>query len=124
VTSPVRLFASTLYAEAHLEPGQAITLPEADERAVYAAEGELRAREDVIPEHAMAVFGPERGVVLTATTRSRIAIIGGENIGHRHIEWNFVSSRKERIEQAKRDWKEGRFPKVPGDELEFIPLPE
>lgn len=124
VTSPVKVFAKTLYAEAHLEPGQAITLPEAEERAVYAAEGELRARDDVIPEHAMAVFGPGKGIVLTATTRSRIAIIGGENIGHRHIEWNFVSSRQERIEQAKRDWREGRFPKVPGDELEFIPLPE
>jgi len=124
VTSPVKVFARTLYAEAHLEAGQAITLPEADERGVYTAEGQLRARDDVIPEHAMAVFGPGEGIVLTATTRSRIAIIGGENIGQRHIEWNFVSSRKERIEQAKRDWKEGRFPKVPGDELEFIPLPE
>src|SRR5262245_6696724 len=124
VTSPVKPFGRTLYAEAHLEPGQAITLPEAEERGVFVAEGQLRAREDVIPEHAMAVFGPDEGIVLTATTRSRIAIIGGENIGHRHIEWNFVSSRKERIEQAKRDWKSGRFPKVPGDEFESIPLPE
>jgi redox-sensitive bicupin YhaK (pirin superfamily) len=55
---------------------------------------------------------------------SRIAIIGGEKMGRRYIEWNFVSSRQERIEQAKQDWKAGRFPKVPGDEDEFIPLPE
>jgi redox-sensitive bicupin YhaK (pirin superfamily) len=124
VTSPVKVFARTLYAEAHLQPGQAITLPEAEERAVYVAAGELRARDDVIAEHAMAVFGPGNGIVLTAAAPSRIAIIGGENVGHRHIEWNFVSSRKERIEQAKRDWKEARFPTVPGDEVEFIPLPE
>ena len=72
----------------------------------------------------MAVFIAAAGVVLEATAPSRIAIIGGEHLGERFIEWNFVSSRKARIEQAKRDWKAGRFPKVPGDEIEFIPLPE
>lgn len=51
-------------------------------------------------------------------------LIGGKRLGERLVDWNFVSSRRERIEQAKRDWRAGRFPKVPGDELEFIPLPE
>lgn len=124
VTSPVKVFAETLYVEAHLHAGQTLALPAAPERAVYVAQGGLKARDTVIPEHAMAVFSDVAGVVLEATAESRIAIIGGEPLGKRFIDWNFVSSRKERIEQARRDWKEGRFPKVPGDAIEFIPLPE
>ena len=124
VTSPVRAFADTLYVEAHLQAGQRIALPSADERAVYVAQGSLKVRETAIGEHAMAVFAKVAGVVLEATSESRIAIIGGAQLGQRFIEWNFVSSRRERIEQAKRDWREGRFAKVPGDDIEFIPLPE
>ena len=124
VSSPVRVFAETLYVEAHLRPGQSIVLPAAEERAVYVAGGALKARGPVIPEHAMAVFANLPGVVLEASADSRIAIIGGERMGRRFIDWNFVSSRKERIEQAREDWKAGRFPKVVGDETEFIPLPE
>lgn len=124
ITSPVRTFADTLYVEATLQPGQTIALPDAEERAVYVAQGSLQVRGTIIPEHAMAIFTDAAGVVLEATEESRIAIIGGEHLGERFIEWNFASSRKERIEQAKRDWKQGRFPKVPGDDIEFIPLPE
>ncbi len=124
VTSQVRIFASTLYVEANLHAGQTIALPDAEERAVYVAQGSLKAQGTTIPEHSMAIFTDAVGVVLEATEESRIAIIGGARVGERFIEWNFVSSRKERIEQAKRDWKQGRFPKVPGDEIEFIPLPE
>lgn len=124
VTSPVKMFAETLYVEAHLQAGQSIVLPDAEERAVYVASGSLQARDMTIPEHSMGVFDSTAGVVLEAVRESRIAIIGGEKLGKRHIEWNFVSSRKERIEQAKEDWKAGRFPKVPGDEKEFIPFPD
>ena len=124
VTSPVKVFADTLYVEAHLQAGQSLALPNAEERAVYVAQGSLKARSTTIFEHSMAVIADVAGVVLEATEESRIAIIGGEHLGDRFIEWNFVSSRKERIEQAKRDWQTGRFPKVPGDEIEFIPLPE
>lgn len=124
VTSPVKTFADTLYLEASLRPGETLALPDADERAVYVAEGSLKARGTEIPEHSMAVLSSSTGVVIEATAESRIAIIGGEHLGQRFIEWNFVSSRKERIEQAKGDWQAGRFPKVPGDEDEFIPLPE
>ncbi|PMR66996.1 pirin family protein [Halomonas heilongjiangensis] len=124
VTSPVKTFAETLYVEAHLQPGQTLTLPDAEDRAVYVAKGEVQARDSVIPEYAMAVFGQETGITLEAVRESRIAIIGGEALGERFVEWNFVSSRQERIEQAKRDWKSGAFPKVPGDESEYIPLPE
>jgi len=123
VTSPVKTFAETLYVEARLQPGQTLLLPDAEERAVYVASGSLRARDDVIPEHALAVFSPEKSVVLEAVSESRIGIIGGERMSPRFIEWNFVSSRKARIEQAKADWQAQRFPKVPGDEEEFIPLP-
>lgn len=124
LTSPVRTFAETLYVEAELEAGQRITLPDAEERAVYVASGQMTARDTELDAHSMAVFSAEPSVVLEAAQPSRIAIIGGERLGPRFMEWNFVSSRRERVEQAKADWKAGRFPKVPGDEEEFIPLPE
>jgi hypothetical protein len=123
VTSPVKTFADTLYVEAHLQAGQYIALPDAEERAVYVVRGGIAAAGTAIPEHAMAVFAAREGIVLKAGSATRIAIIGGAPPGERHIDWNFVSSRKARIEQARRDWREGRFPKVPGDMEEFIPLP-
>lgn len=125
VASPVKTYAETLYAEARLEAGQRLALPAAAERAVYLASGSASAGGTRIPEHALAVVAAGAGeVVVEATAPSRLAVIGGETLGKRHIEWNFVSSRRERIEQAKADWRAGRFPKVPGDEEEFIPLPE
>jgi redox-sensitive bicupin YhaK (pirin superfamily) len=124
VTSPVKVFAETLYVEAHLQAGRAIALPDAEERAVYVANGALKARGTPIPEHSMAVLSRAEGVILEATEEARIVIVGGERLGRRYMDWNFVSSRKARIEKAKQDWKAGRFPKVPGDEKEFIPLPE
>ncbi|WP_298447101.1 pirin family protein [uncultured Marinobacter sp.] len=123
-TSPVKVFADTLYVEAHLKAGQSISVPEADERAVYVAAGELRAGDTTIPEFAMAVLSDKPGLELTATHDARIAIVGGEHLGKRYMEWNFVSSRRDRIEQAKAEWKAQAFPKVVGDDEEFIPLPE
>lgn len=123
-TSPVKVFADTLYVEAHLRAGQRIQVPAAEERAVYVAEGELTTGETRINEHAMAVFSDAPDIELTAARDSRIAIVGGQHLGKRYIEWNFVSSRRERIEQAKTDWKTQTFPKVAGDENEFIQLPE
>ncbi len=73
----------------------------------------------------MLVFARGADVVLRATDDARIVLIGGTPIdGERHIWWNYVSSSKARIEQAKHDWREGRFPRIPGDDVEFIPLPE
>ena len=70
-------------------------------------------------------FKPGDRISILGLTNARLMIFGGEPMdGPRHIWWNFVSSRKERIEQAKADWKAGHFQKVPGDEIEFIPLPE
>ena len=123
VESPVKTYAQTLYVEAHLQQGQSIALPDADERAVYVVSGSLAAQGASLPQHSMAVLSGEKNIELSATEEARIAIIGGEPLGQRYIDWNFVSSRKERIEAAKEDWKGGRFPRVPGDEEEFIPLP-
>lgn len=122
--SPVRTFSDTLYVEAHLEPGQSLTLPDAAERAVYVASGKLCTGGSDLPAHTMAVFADTPGITITARAPSRVAIIGGEPFDSRFIEWNFVSSRKERIDQAKADWRTGRFPTVPGDDKEFIPLPD
>lgn len=123
VTSPVRLFSDTLYAEAHLQPGQTLMLPEAEERGLYVASGALQAHGTELPRYSMTLFNQQAGISVKAITESRIAVIGGAPLGQRFIEWNFVSSRKSRIEQAKQDWAARRFPPVPGDELEFIPLP-
>ena len=73
----------------------------------------------------MLVFSKDATALLRAERPTRVILLGGAPLeGKRYIHWNFVSSSRERLEQAKRDWKEGRFPKVPGDDLEFIPLPE
>lgn len=123
VTSPVKVFAQTLYVEAELQAGQSLVLPDAPQRAVYVAQGQVRVGNTDVGQHAMAVLRSD-SVTVNAQVASRVAVIGGEPLGHRFLEWNFVSSRKERIEQAKQDWVGGRFPKVPGDETEFIPLPQ
>ena len=123
-TSPVATFAETLYIEADLKKGQALPLPAAQERAVYVAKGSLQVQDSAIPEHSMAIFGRAADLSILATEDARIALIGGETFDKRYIEWNFVSSRKERIEQAKTAWRQQLFPKVPGDEVEFIPLPK
>lgn len=122
-TSPVKTFSETLYVEATLDQGAELVAPQAPECAVYVAGGEVEVDGVILERYNMAVLKTDREVTVKATEDSRIAFIGGENLGKRYIEWNFVSSSKERIEKAKDDWREGRFPKVPGDEEEFIPLP-
>lgn len=122
VTSPVRSFSDALYLEATLQAGQCLTLPDAQERGLYVVEGELYLQQDVLAAGTMAVLAPHQTVQITATRPSRIALIGGSPVGRRYIEWNFVSSRRERIEQAKAEWRAQRFALVPGDD-EFIPLP-
>jgi redox-sensitive bicupin YhaK (pirin superfamily) len=122
--SPVKTFATTLYIEANLQAGDRLTLPMAEERAVYIASGGLRIGDSEIAEHSLVVLKQETDIQVSATQDSRIAVIGGEKMARRFIDWNFVSSRKERIEQARDDWREGRFPKVIGDENEIIPLPD
>jgi len=124
LTSPVLTYAETLYVEAHLQAGQTLALPNSEERAIYVAKGSLKIKDSIIPEFAMVILSAADGVVIEAAEESRIALIGGEKMAKRYIEWNFISSRKERIEQAKQDWRAGNFPTVVGDEEEFIPYPD
>ncbi|MEO3679063.1 pirin family protein [Rheinheimera sp. FR7-31] len=123
VRSPVKTFANTLYVEAQLKAGQSLVLPDAPERALYLVSGSVSAKDTELTPHCMAVFNDTPKVSVRANTDSRLAIIGGDNVGPRFINWNFISSRKERIEQARQDWAAGRFAKVVDDEEEFIPLP-
>jgi len=124
LTSPVKTFAETLYIEADLKAGQSLELPVAEERGLYVAKGQVTTAGTAIDEFTLAVLNDKPAIVIEARIDSRVALVGGEALSERFIEWNFVSSRKERIEQAKADWKAGRFDKVPGDDEEFIPLPE
>ena len=124
VTSPVKTVSDTLYVEAQLEPGQSVEIPQAEELAVYVVEGSVAVNEEFVDAGQFAVLVSGATGKVTAESQSRIMFVGGDALeGERTIWWNLVSSSKERIEQAKLDWKEGRFDKVPG-ETDFIPLPE
>jgi len=123
LSSPVKTFAETLYVEANLKAGQRLTLPMCEERAIYLAKGEVSSNGSVVEEFTMAILSQEGEFTVEATSDARLAFIGGEKLSERFIDWNFVSSNKERIKQAREDWKAGRFGKVSEDDEEFIPLP-
>ena len=123
LTSPVKTFAQTLYIEANLKAGQLLAIPEADERAIYLINGSVSINNLLLDSFSMAILEAQSAISLRAETDSRVVIIGGETLSERFIEWNFVSSDRARIEQAKRDWQDGRFAKVPGEDQESIPLP-
>ena len=125
-TSPVKFPWDTLYAEAILSPGAILPLdPDYDERAIYIVSGRIDIAGDEFGAGQLLIFKPGDRISILGIDQSRLMIVGGEPMdGPRHIWWNFVSSSKERIEQAKEEWKAGRFDTVPGDEAEFIPLPE
>ena len=126
IRSPVETFSDTIYADVWLEPGAALPLdPAHEERAIYVVSGAVTIGSDRSPSGQLLVLRPDTISVRNAADETaRLVLIGGETIdGPRHIWWNFVSSRLDRIEQAKADWKAGRFDTVPGDAEEFIPLP-
>jgi redox-sensitive bicupin YhaK (pirin superfamily) len=113
------------YLHTVLEPGARFELPaQPPERAAYVVEGSVEV--DGVEVHAgrLAVFAPRQPAVLRALTRATVMSLGGEPVGPRFIEWNFVSSSKERIEQAKADWRAGRIKLPDLDDREFVPLPE
>ncbi|WP_018426799.1 pirin family protein [Hoeflea sp. 108] len=124
--SPVRQASDTLYADIKLAPGAKIKIPaDAEERAIYTLGGELDILGDRFPIERLLVFRPGDEIVVSSETGAHFMLFGGASLGtRRYIWWNFVSSSRERIEQAKNEWKTGRFDIVPGDEEEFIPLPE
>lgn len=125
-TSPITTASDMFYADAVLQPGAKVPLPaDHEDRAIYVAEGEIEIAGDRYESGRLLVFRPGDEITATATQASRILLLGGEPMeGPRYIWWNFVSSSKERIEQAKEDWRQMRFDTVPGDAEEFIPLPE
>ncbi len=125
-TAPTTCHAETIYADILLSAGGAIPIDaEADERAVMLVDGDGAIDGVPLEKYLLYVIAPGAKVSLSSQAGGRAMLLGGEAFPtERHVWWNFVSSSKERIEQAKADWQEGRFPVVPGDSDEYIPLPD
>jgi redox-sensitive bicupin YhaK (pirin superfamily) len=123
--SPVSTPMAMIYADVQLATGAAIPFdPTYEERGIYTVAGEIEIAGDRFGPGQLLVFRPGDRITIRAASPARLMLLGGEPMdGPRHIWWNFVSSRPERIEQAKADWKAAHFDSVPG-ETEFIPLPE
>jgi redox-sensitive bicupin YhaK (pirin superfamily) len=124
-TSPVGRLSEWLYAEVVIEAGASAPLdPDQEERAIYVVEGEIDIADEKFEGPRLLIFRSGDRITVRAMRRTRLMFLGGTALeGPRYIWWNFVSSRRERIEQAKEDWRTGKFRAVPG-EREFIPLPE
>ncbi len=125
LASPVHTESETFYADLLLQQGFQLAIPaHIEERAIYVIEGSVKLAGEVFDAGTMIVLKPGSEMMISAKSNSHCVILGGAPLpGQRHLYWNFVSSRKERIEQAKDDWRAGRFAKITGDD-EFIPLPE
>ena len=124
--SPVATLMDTLFADVTLTAGTKIPFDAAvEERAVYLLSGEVEIAGERFGAGRLLIFRPGDAITITAPSDAHLVLLGGAAMdGPRHIWWNFVSSRKERIEQAKAEWKSGRFALIPGDDKEFIPLPD
>ena len=123
ISSPVTTQSETLYVEVILEPGRSVEIPEAEELAVYVVEGSVAVNDQFVEAGVLAVLEQRAKGTVTAESVARIMFVGGDALdGERYIWWNFVSSSRARIEQAKQDWRERRFDSVPG-ESDFVPLP-
>ena len=109
-----------------LEAGASVPIDaDADERAVLLVEGAAHLDGQPLEKFALTILAPGQPMTLTATAPARLMLLGGEAFTTpRHVWWNFVSSSRDRINQAKEDWKAGNFPKVPNDDKEWIPIPE
>jgi len=127
LASPVKVFSPIFYADARFAPGGALRYGvDHEERALFVIEGEVQTSEvEVHGPGALLALEKDEEVTLYASAPARVMLLGGAKLdGERHIWWNFVSSSKDRIERAKQEWKEGKFGLIPGDDKEFIPLPE
>jgi redox-sensitive bicupin YhaK (pirin superfamily) len=125
-SAPVTCHSHTIYADIHLGPNGAMPIdPEAEERGLYVAEGEAALDGLPLDPGTLYVLRPGISATLRSGRGGHVMLCGGAPLdGPRHVFWNFVSSRRERIDQAKEDWKAGRFTLPPDDHDEFIPLPE
>ena len=123
--SPVSFPGDSMYVDLRMSENSAAQFPKGqEERAIFSAQGAIEIDGILYPESELLVLAPGRDVRVVAPHGARVLLFGGEPLdGPRHLWWNFVSSSKERIEQAKIDWLGGRFSQVPGDD-EFIPLPK
>jgi hypothetical protein len=121
--SPVKRFASSLYAEVKLKAGASLQLPAIPEIAVYVVSGTVTLKDEKLERHQMSVIDNPSSGLLAAVNDSHIIVIGGVPVGERFIWWNFVSNNRQRIQQAKQQWQRQEFEPVP-EETEFIPLPD
>lgn len=127
LTSPVKVFSPIFYADARFAPGGALVFDtQHEERAFFVVEGEIHTNEtQVHGPGAMLALQKGEEVTLYADAPARVMLLGGAPLdGPRHIWWNFVSSSQDRIERAKQEWRDGAFGTIPGDDREFIPLPQ
>lgn len=123
-TSPVHVFSPLFYVDATMPAGSTLPLPEGPaERAVYVASGSVACAGQTAGPGDMLVFAEGARLELQAAADTRLVLLGGAPVGKRLISWNFVSSSQGRLDRAAEDWQARRFPTVPGDEEEFIPLP-
>lgn len=122
--SPVNNLSPIIYADLSLTSGSNFVFePNHSQRAVYSVTSGIAIDGEPLEQHKLAVLAPNTAIAISADSQARCMIIGGESVGKRHKWWNFVSSSQDRIEQAKKDWKAGKFAVVPED-AELIPLPE
>ncbi len=125
-SSPVTCHSPTIYAAIDLAPGAALLIDhEADERALYLLDGDVSVDgQPLVPQH-LILLAPGHLPLLSSAGGARLMLCGGAPLdGERHVWWNFVSSSRERIDEAKRAWRAGEFALPPDDGDEFIPLPE
>jgi redox-sensitive bicupin YhaK (pirin superfamily) len=124
--APVKVYSPLFYVDVRLEAGATLALPnDFADQAVYVIDGTITADATEIGPRTMVVFDRGARAEIKSRTPAHVVLLGGEPFDEpRHIFWNFVSSSKDRIEAAKADWKAGRFARIPGDDKEFIPLPD
>jgi hypothetical protein len=125
-SSPVTCHSDTIYADIQLGPGGSAPIdPEAEERAIYVAEGEASLGDGALEPRTLYVLRPGIRATVRSSAGAHVMLCGGAPLdGPRHVWWNFVSSSRDRIRQAREDWRALRFPLPPGDDKEWIPLPE
>ncbi len=126
LSSPLQTASDTLYCDFQLEAGRTLQIDvDAEERALYTVNGTLEIERNNFEPGQLVILSSRAPCQVKATSNARFVVIGGAAMeGPRYLWWNFVSSRPERIEQAKEDWQLRRFDPIPGDEAEFIPLPD
>ncbi|HEX4080022.1 MAG TPA: pirin family protein [Rhizomicrobium sp.] len=125
LTSRVATLSPMFYVDLELAAGARIALPDGhEERAAYIVHGRIESGGAVYDKGHLLVFGQGEAAIAADEDPARVMLLGGASVGPRHIWWNLVSSSLDRIEAAKADWRAGRMKLPPGDEREFIPLPD